>query len=205
MSYRLEINNVAKHFDRLLLFKKIDAMVEQGQLLTISGENGSGKSTLLRIIAGLLKPSRGDVVYFNDTLRLERSQLCSMMTMAAPAINLYDELTAHENLTFLATIKGSREKHRKIDSLLEQVGLARFKHELYGIYSTGMKQRLKIAAAVLNDPSFLLLDEPFSNLDENGRQIVLQIIAEQRRRGCTVIASNIKEDIELGDVRIELS
>ena len=205
MGYRLQITDIAKHFDRHLLFKNINCTVEQGQLLTISGENGSGKSTLLRIIAGLLTPSQGSIGYYQDSQAIDAVRLRTQVGMAAPACNLYDELTAYENLLFLARLRGNIQPHDKIESLLEFMGLLKFRHEPYGIFSTGMKQRLKIAAAVLDEPAFLLLDEPFSNLDSKGREIVAHLIDEQRTRGCVIIASNIKDDIDRGDVRIELS
>jgi heme exporter protein A len=125
--------------------------------------------------------------------------------MVAPALSLYDELTARENLSFFARVRGIAHDLKTIDSLLVKVGLAGWEDEPYAIFSSGMKQRLKIAQAILHRPPLLLLDEPFNNLDAKGIEIVEQIINEQRSWGMTIIASNEKREIEYANRIINLS
>jgi len=205
LPYGLELINIAKHFDRRLLFKKINCTLERGQILTISGANGSGKSTLLRIMTGLLKPSYGAVHYYIHSRKLTPDQVSMNIGIVAPSINVYDELTAFENLRFLINVRGMEYDEQRVNDLLQRLGLIDFKNEMVSIFSTGMRQRLKIAAAILHDPLFLFLDEPFSNLDSEGMQIVDNIIEAQCERGCVVIASNMKTGEKKGDMRIELS
>ena len=139
----------------------------------------------------------------NELIPLELKRL--FVGMAAPALSLYDELTARENLTFFAEVRGIDCDNQAIDNILQQLGLSGWEDEPYCIYSSGMKQRLKIAQALWHKPPLLLLDEPFSNLDSKGMTIVDQIITEQKQRGMIIIASNEQREIEYADKIINLS
>lgn len=203
--YKLQLINIAKHFGRTLLFKQISFELNLGEILAITGWNGSGKSTLLRIIAGLIRPSAGKVEMFDHGKLISSERKRLFMGVVAPALSLYDELTARENLSFFVKVRGMKSDDQAIDKILKRVGLASWEDAYYGIYSSGMKQRLKIAQALLHQPPLLLLDEPFSNLDAKGIEIVDQIINEHKQRGMIIIASNEQREIDYGDRIINLS
>jgi len=176
-----------------------------GEIVSITGWNGSGKSTLLRIIAGLARSSAGKVEMFQGEKIVRPEMKRQFVGMVAPALSLYDELSARENLTFFLQVRGINFEKESINNILQQVGLSGWEDEPYGIYSSGMKQRLKIAQALLHRPPLLLLDEPFSNLDSKGIEIVDQIIKEHKKWGMIIIASNEQREIEYADRIINLS
>lgn len=203
--YQLKITNIAKHFGRTLLFKKISFDIHPGEIVALTGWNGSGKSTLLRIIAGLIRPSAGEVCLLNSGHPVRKEERRKFLGMVAPALALYDELSAAENLDFLAKVRGVYIEDARILDIIRKVGLAGWEHALYGIYSSGMKQRLKMAQALLHDPPLLLLDEPFSNLDSKGIQIFDELISERRKNVMILIASNEEREILYGDRIVNLS
>jgi heme ABC exporter ATP-binding subunit CcmA len=203
--FRVRIKNLGKHYAQMLLFKNINFELNQGDILAITGWNGSGKSTLLRILAGLVKASAGRVdMFLNDQfIPFELRRL--YLGMVAPALSIYLELTARENLEFFARVRGLKLNQRAIEEIIERVGLKHRGDDICGTYSSGMLQRLKFAQALLHKPPLLLLDEPFNNLDRNGIQIVEDIISEQRFSGVTIIASNEKREVDYADRVINLS
>jgi heme exporter protein A len=125
--------------------------------------------------------------------------------MAAPALSLYGELSALENMKFFYNVRGLPFDHPSCLALLERVGLIQHIHEMCGKFSSGMQQRLKLAQAILHSPPLLLLDEPGCNLDSKGIKVVEDVIETQRQIGMTVIASNEKREVEYADRVINLS
>ena len=125
--------------------------------------------------------------------------------MVAPALSMYHEMTARENLVFFSRVRGIQLERQEIDAMLEKVGLAGRGDDVCKAYSSGMIQRLKFAQALLHSPPLLLLDEPCSNLDSKGVHIVENVIHRQRQIGATLIASNEKREIDYADRVINLS
>jgi len=125
----------------------------------------------------------------------------------APDLSLYGELTAEENLVFFEKVRGLSCGPSRAKALLAEVGLpeSSYSKKALGALSTGQRQRVKLAFATLHEPDLLLLDEPGANLDEAGRSVVQKVVAEQRFRGITVIASNDPRDLALADERVTLS
>ncbi len=203
--YKLQLINVAKHFGQTLLFKKISFEITACEIIAITGWNGSGKSTLLRIIAGLVRPSVGKVEMYKNGNSIIQENKRHFIGMVAPALSLYDELTARENLVFLLKVRGLNNDEQLINKILNKVGLFGWEDKLYGVYSSGMKQRMKIAQALLHQPPLLLFDEPFSNLDTRGIDIVKQVIDKQKQHGMIIIASNEQREIDYADRIINLS
>ncbi len=199
------LDNIGKRFGRTILFRKISLEMNTGEIVAITGWNGSGKSTLLRIIAGLGRPSAGTIRMLVNGKPVSADAKRNFVGLIAPALNLYDELTAHENLSFLAHVRGVHRTHQEIDALIRKVGLGAWENEYYGIFSSGMKQRLKLAQALLHNPPLLLFDEPFSNLDTKGIAVVDEIIHSHRRQGMMIIASNEQREIAYADRVINLS
>jgi heme exporter protein A len=181
------------------VFDGITASVGHGEVLVVTGPNGSGKSTLLMVIAGLLRPTRGRVVAALDGKPLALADRREWLGMVAPDLTLYPELTALENLRFFEQVRGRVPREKELAALLERVGLAGRGQDQVGTFSSGMRQRLKYAFALAHAPRVLLLDEPTANLDVAGVSMVEGVIAEQRRRGVLVLATNEPEEVRHGD------
>jgi heme exporter protein A len=203
--YSLEVINLCKHYTETLLFKNISFELHPGEVMAITGWNGSGKSTLLRIIAGLVRPSSGKVEMSFQGETIPKESRRRFVGMVAPAFSLYEELTALENLDFFCKVRGIRHDRETSLDMMERVGLAENAHKYCRNYSSGMKQRLKLAQALIHNPPLLLLDEPGCNLDSKGMKVVENVISAQRQRGMTVIASNEKREVDYGDRVINLS
>lgn len=192
--HKLEVKKLYKNFGFRKVLKEVSFELQSGQSLAITGNNGSGKTTLLRLLAGLASPTRGEVEYYDSNGKLSRSGTRQILSYVGPEMTLYDPLTAEENLRFFATMRGKTISSEKIKSTLKELGLEGRGEDKYGAYSSGMKQRLKYAVALLNEPAFLLLDEPTSNLDDEGKKLVLNIIKKQKESGILIIATNEKEE-----------
>ncbi|NCO43693.1 MAG: transcriptional regulator [Armatimonadetes bacterium CG_4_10_14_0_8_um_filter_66_14] len=193
----LRLANLSKSFDGTKVLDSVSLRVEQGTVLSISGRNGSGKTTLLRIIAGLLRPSGGSVECGEgDEPPWQPARLRRELGYVSPDLALYESLSARENLDFFARVRGCT---RDPNELLDYVGLGGRGDEPIGSFSSGMRQRLKLAFALQASPRVLLLDEPGVTLDEAGREVVVRAVAEQRPRGVVLLASNDPEEVALGD------
>ena len=172
----LRLHEIAMAYGRRALFHGVSAEVRPGECLVISGANGAGKSTLLKIIAGLVRPDCGSVEFGGS---------CGY---AAPDVQLYGELTGIENLAFFARLRGL--PNRDPAGLLKRVGLPPARgRDLVSEYSSGMRQRLKLAVSLLGDPPLLLWDEPTATLDDVGRDIAEVILRERCAAGTIVVAA----------------
>ncbi len=203
--YSLTVENLGKRFGARKVFSKIDFELHSGDSIAIVGSNGSGKSTLLKVILSLLVPSKGKVEYKNETELLTDDNFRDYVSFVSPYLNLYDHLTAEENLTFFATVSGFNVTGKEINNLLAKVGLEGRGVDFVMGYSSGMKQRLKYAVALLKKPEFLFLDEPTSNLDDAGKKIVFDIVEEYRKETVILIATNEKEEYELAKSIVRLT
>ncbi len=172
--------------------------------MVVTGPNGSGKSTLLKIAARLMRPTSGQVTWRADGRELGIETARTVLGMVSPDLTLYDELTAVENLMFFSRVRGLAGARGAAPGLLAQLGLAGRGDDLVGTFSSGMKQRLKYAFALMHHPSLLLLDEPTANLDEQGSAMVRGIIDAARRDTCIVMATNEPEEVSWGDFVIKL-
>ncbi len=172
----LRLHGISMAYGRRALFAKVSAEVAPGQCLVVSGANGAGKSTLLKIIAGLLRPETGQVEFHG------------LRGYAAPDVQLYGELTGTENLAFFARLRGLAKSDG--DGLLPQVGLPPARgRDLVSAYSSGMRQRLKLAVSLLGDPPLLIWDEPTATLDSAGRDLADALLAESRAAGRIIVAA----------------
>jgi heme exporter protein A len=194
----LRVEQVAKRFGGRTIFQGVQAEVREGEVLVVTGPNGSGKSTLLGILAGLIRPSRGRALWLEDDKELGPEFRRHNLGWVAPDMALYQELTARENLRFFTRVRGLSGAEAEIEPLLEQVGLGRRADDVVRTYSSGMRQRLKYAFALLGAPRALLLDEPTANLDADGVAMVDAVIHAQRERGLLVLATNEARETEYG-------
>ncbi|MFM7231200.1 MAG: ATP-binding cassette domain-containing protein [bacterium] len=158
--------------------------------IAVTGPNGSGKSTLLRIVAGLLRPSAGRFALTLEGRALPPHGRRLAVGLATPDLSFYEEFSARENLAFVARAHGLADPARSASAALDEVGLAARADDRVAAYSSGMKQRLRIAFAVLHDPAVLLLDEPGSHLDDHGRGVVRAVVERHAARGLVLIATN---------------
>jgi ABC-type multidrug transport system ATPase subunit len=198
-------DRLSKSFSGRPLFADISFAAARG-LVAVAGSNGSGKTTLLKILAGLMRPTAGRVRIETEAgPQLTPAERRLAVGWAGPDLALYGELTAEENLRFFRTAGGRNTSPQEIRRRLAEVGLA---EEAMGRrveqYSTGMKQRLRIAFALLFDPAVLVLDEPMIGLDPEGRETVARSIAAARTTGTVILASNDERDFVEPEQRIEL-
>ncbi|HET6568922.1 MAG TPA: heme ABC exporter ATP-binding protein CcmA [Rhodothermales bacterium] len=204
--HQIIVQNLGKHFGRRVVFRRLSFSVSAGEVLAVTGANGSGKSTLLRMLAGVLGPSKGSIRLERDGEAVPDEQRPLATGLVAPYLNVYDGLTARENLQFIARARHARGWTERIEQTLDFVGLSCRADERVATYSSGMKQRIKFAAALLTRPPLLLLDEPSSNLDPAGIAMVERAIVRQRTEGgLLVLATNDREEAEKCDrvIRIE--
>lgn len=173
--------------------------------VAVTGENGSGKSTLLRILAGLLRPTRGRAGIEVGGVAIAPRQRRPHVGLATPELSFYEEFTAAENLRFAAESHGLPNVQAAVQDALVKTGLTPRAGDRVSAFSSGMKQRLRLAFAVLHDPEVLLLDEPGSHLDEEGRAVVERLVLERSATGLVVLATNDPREIELAQSRIPLS
>ena len=202
---KLICDSVSKDFGDYHIFKNISFEIRSGQSLAITGPNGSGKTTLIRILCGLIRPNAGKIEYSNDQGVVSGEEIYHHIGLVGPYLELYEELTAYENMKFFSKLKRVRNFDMTIGSLLKRMRLGGREDDAVKTYSSGMKQRLKYAFALLNSPEILFLDEPTSNLDSEGIDTVYQIMEEQKKDRILIIATNDKTDLKFGDQQIAIS
>jgi heme exporter protein A len=180
-------DRVWKYFGDYPALRGASLEVARGACVALIGRNGAGKTTLLRILAGLSKPSKGEIGVFGRIGYLGHG------------IGVYDDLSAIENLTLFGRLAGLANPRESANDALEHVGLARVKDGLAREFSRGMRQRLAIARAFLHHPDLLLLDEPFTSLDDRAVAVLQKLLSAARSRGSTIIMSThqIREAMEL--------
>ena len=200
----LEAENLSKSYDRRPpLFSGVSLRLESG-LVAVAGHNGSGKTTLLKVLASLLRPGTGRVRVTRGGRELSGDERRLAVGWAGPDLAMYDDFSAPENLAFFLKASGRAADRGDIAKRLDFVGLAEAAGRHVGAFSTGMKQRLKLAFSVLFDPPILLLDEPMLGLDTDGRAAVDRILEERRRAGVVVLASNDPRDFVAPEQVIQL-
>jgi heme ABC exporter ATP-binding subunit CcmA len=191
----IEVRGLAKYFGRFTALRSLDLTVGAGEFIAIFVKNGAGKTTLLRIIAGLSHPSSGKVnIHPNGTVapRYTRGSIGYLSHNTA----LYVDLTALENLRFYAKLMDLPADDKSLLHRIEQVGLAGREGDPVRNYSRGMQQRLALARAFLHDPEILLLDEPFTGLDQAGSDFLRRYLLEAHSRGKTCMMAI--HDAQLG-------
>jgi len=202
--FSLQVHSLQKSFGRRLVFSGITFNLNKAGVFGISGPNGSGKSTLIKIIAGINSPTNGHVVHTYDSKVIIAEKLHNYIGFVSPYLVLYDEFSAWENLNYFASIRKVSFNSEKIEKLLEQFLLLNRKDDLVKTYSSGMKQRLKFIFALMHSPQFIFLDEPTSNLDDEGKQTVYNLIKNESKKSIVIVASNEKNDLSQCDEVLQL-
>jgi len=183
----IRLQGVARRFGLRWVLRGVDLVVEPGAVVVMTGRNGSGKTTLLRIVATLLRPTRGTATVFGRDSVHEADGIRAHVGMLGHSSGLYDDLTAAENLVFAQRMCGQRATVADVEPWLEQVGLAQVRHERVRGFSAGMRRRLGLARLLIRPPQLLLLDEPYASFDTDGIDIVNEFAALTAQRGGVVL------------------
>lgn len=188
------LKQVCKQFGTVMALNRINLKLCRGQFLLLSGTNGAGKSTLLRLLAGLCKPTTGQVLINGaDPARAPATR--ADIGLLAHHFLLYDHLSARENLLFFARLYDLPDRHGRVEVALATTGLLRRQDHKVHTFSRGMKQRLALARATLHQPSILLLDEPYTGLDSVAVTILERQLSTLKKHGHTCVLVTHRTDV----------
>lgn len=193
----IAVDRIWKFYGDYAALRDISLQVEPGTCTALLGRNGAGKTTLLRIIAGLSRAAKGAVSIFGEDVRASKTR--ERVGVLGHSIGIYDELSALENLRLFARLYELKDVDRSAREWLERVGLDRVATGLVREFSRGMRQRLAVARAFLHNPDVLLLDEPFTALDDRAIAVLQTVLRDALREGKTVMMSThqLREALEL--------
>ncbi|HMK08242.1 MAG TPA: heme ABC exporter ATP-binding protein CcmA [Anaerolineales bacterium] len=186
----IEVRSLIKTFGLKPVLRGVDLRLEAGEFVALLGPNGAGKTTLLRILASLARPSLGEVNIAGHRLPAEAAQVRRLLGVVSHQPLLYGDLTAEENLWFYARLYDLPAAQRRINEILEMVGLDRRRRDRVREYSRGMQQRLTIGRAVLHDPKILLFDEPHTGLDQEASAMLDGVLRQVAGQGRTVLMTS---------------
>lgn len=197
MTEAVSADDVWKYYGDYPALREIKLAVEPGSCVALLGRNGAGKTTLLRIIAGLSKAGKGRVSIFGKDARDPETR--RRVGVLGHGISVYEELSAFENLVLFGRLYGLANPSTAATEWLERTGLTRVRDGLVREFSRGMRQRLAIARAFLHNPQVLLLDEPFTALDDRAIAVLQTVLREALARQCTIVLSThqLREALEL--------
>ena len=199
---RIELQQAGKRYNRDWIFKQLDYVFTTGSY-AITGNNGSGKSTLLQTIAGYIAPSKGNIIYSFQDKEMAPENIFNYLSLATPYLDLIEEMTSLELIHFQATFKPYKEGITA-EEMLETCGLTAASNKQIRYFSSGMKQRLKLALAFFADTPLLLLDEPCTNLDKAGIDIYLQLINQHCNNRLVLVCSNDEQEIAFCNHRLSI-
>lgn len=221
---RISLTDAGKRYNREWIFRHFTQEFSSGQRWAITGPNGSGKSTLLQVIAGATELSEGGMQVYAGTSHVESSipvtgttspatadtsknikeQLYRHIALAAPYLELIEEMTALEFLSFHGGFKPFINNLSPVQ-VLDIIQLSHASNKQIRYYSSGMKQRLKLGQCILSDASFLLLDEPCTNLDQTGIDLYHQLIRDYAGERCVIVSSNDQVEFSFCDQVVDIT
>ena len=172
----IEINNLSKQYKRASAVKNINFKISKGKTIGLLGPNGCGKSTTIGMMLGLIKPTSGTVLINGENIENNRTKLLEKINFISPYIELPKKLTIQENLEIYGRLYGVKNLKNKILELMEMLNLTEFRKRKTGELSSGQKNRVSLAKALVNDPEILLLDEPTASLDPDVGDYVRGVI-----------------------------
>jgi ABC-type multidrug transport system ATPase subunit len=202
---QIHLTAAAKRFNKEWIFSNLDFSFAQGHHYALIGNNGSGKSTLLQIIAGYIGLTKGQISW-EDTQgqSIDSTNIFQSVSIAAPYLELVEELTAMEQIAFHQQFK-SLHPALKPTAILEKIGLEKAADKQIRNFSSGMKQRLKLALAIFDASPILLLDEPCSNLDKEGIETYQMLIKDYAMHKLIIVASNDPQEYHFCDQQLALT
>ena len=186
---QIQLTNTGKRYNRDWIFRQCNYIFQAGKSYAIVGSNGSGKSTLLQTIAGAINPSEGKIEITVDSNKLTDDQYYKYISLSAPYLEVIEEMTATEFLNFHAAFKPLLPSIT-IAEIIAIIGLEKNTDKQIRYYSSGMKQRIKLAQAIFSDTPVLLLDEPCTNLDATGYQLYQELITTYCSHKLIIVSSN---------------
>ena len=194
----IEISNLSKKYENTLAVKSMSFKINKGQTIGLLGPNGCGKSTTIGMLLGLIKPTSGSVMINGQNMENNRTDLLQKMNFISPYIELPKKLTVEENLKVYGRMYGVDNLQDKISHLMKDLNLFKFKKRKTGELSSGQKNRVSLAKALINDPEILLLDEPTASLDPDvGDYIRTYIENSASKKGTTILlASHNMNEVE---------
>ena len=189
----LRLSKLTKKFGAIRAVWNVDLEISRGDCLAIFGPNGAGKTTLLRVIASLTQPTNGEISFKGHNRRRDGVGYVSHLSL------LYNELTGIENLLFYARLFQIKDAQQRAAEMLSKMGLKEARNQPAREYSRGMKQRLTLARALLHEPQLLLLDEPYTGLDQHGCRLFTEVLRGLKQEGRTIllVTHNLSEGLEL--------
>jgi ABC-type multidrug transport system ATPase subunit len=196
---QISLQQAGKRFNKEWIFRNLDYTFELGQHYALIGNNGSGKSTLLQIIAGYSSLTKG-TIHWSDN---DHTSIFQQISFAAPYLELVEEFTTIEQFEFHATFK-TLQTSISVNDIIERIGLKDAAHKQIRYFSSGMKQRLKLALAILSDTPLLLLDEPCSNLDKEGYQLYAELIQQFAKHKLIIVGSNDPQEYAFCQQQVNL-
>lgn len=191
---KISLSDVGKRFNRDWIFRHCTCTFDQGKAYAITGPNGSGKSTLLQIIAGAMLPSEGQLEWTDNT-PIPTDKIFAKTAIAAPYLEVIEEMSLTEFLHFHAQFKPYLPSVT-VNDIIDQLGLSHSADKQIRNFSSGMKQRVKLAQAIFSNAPLLLLDEPCTNLDKEGYALYHQLIAEYGGNRLVLVSSNDPQEYD---------
>ncbi len=196
---KIKIKNVCKSFKNIEVLKNINIELESGKIYGLYGRNGAGKSVLLKIICGFYVPTSGEILYNGENLN-SKNDFPKDLRALIEKPSFFPDLTGFENLKMLAKIQ-NKISDNEINKALEIVNLLDEKNKKYSKYSLGMKQKLGIAQAIMENPKILILDEPFNGVEQKTVEKLINYLKSIKKDRLIIISTHIKEDLnKLSDV-----
>ena len=199
----IQLNDAGKRFNRDWIFRHIDFTFEIGKSYAITGPNGSGKSTLLQSIAGSTQLSEGILKYQLQSKEIDPELYYQHLSIVAPYLELIEEMSAKEFLQFHSAFK-PLIPNISINEILSLIGLEKAADKQIRFFSSGMKQRIKLAQAIFSDVTLLLLDEPCTNLDASGYKLYHQLIQNYCQNKLIIVSSNDEHEMDFCQERLHI-
>ena len=204
MTVALTASGLRKTFNRRMIFDGVTFEARSGNTVLISGKNGSGKSTLVKLLTRVLTPSAGAIALSAEGCVIPEIHWPLHVGLVSPYMQVYDEFSARENLDLALTLRGLPPDAARVAELLDDVGLTDRSDDPLRTFSSGMKQRIKLAFALIHNPAVLFLDEPMTNLDAAGIALVRRVMQRQREQGILVVATNDQTDVDAFETKVDL-
>ena len=197
----IEVRNLVKSFGSKVALRGVDLDVVEGESLTLVGPNGAGKTTFIRILSTLTRPSKGSVRVAGCDITRHGSEIRRLIGLVSHQTFLYGDLSAEENLRFYGRMYDVPDLESSITSLLQRVGLEHRRLDFVRTFSRGMQQRLSIARALLHDPALLLLDEPYTGLDQHAMEMLQGVLTDLAGKSRTIVMTthNLERGLEMCD------
>src|SRR6185437_10236955 len=190
---RIDLTNLGKRFNRDWVFRNLNFTFDIGNHYAITGPNGSGKSTLLQIISGATILNEGSISYFENNKPFPPEKIFEKISLAAPYLDLVEEMTLVEFFSFHHNMKGWLNS-LNTEEIIGLSSLENASHKQIRYYSSGMKQRVKLAQAIFSDVPVVLLDEPLTNLDTNGILMYQELIEKYCKNRLVIVSSNDRKE-----------